>query len=196
MQPHTPAWFTERQALPAGLATQLAQIAPPSAHWSDVVPATHFFCALSQQPPLQGEPVPHDTPHAPAVQACRSGHAAQAPPVEPHLEASVPATHVAPSQQPPLQGWFASHAVTHRRCPTSHASPLGQSALCAQLVGAKSPDPSVPVGASGGAASADPASGGGACAVVPHPLSASTSHRPVAGSRNPIVPPLGLSDRS
>jgi hypothetical protein len=102
-----------------------------------------------QQPPLHGWPPlqavvqvpfgPHALPagqsagpaqpHAPAMQAwplplvVQSTHAAPVP----HATAPPPPTHLpVPSQQPPLQGWFASQVVVH--CPAPpHAWPAGQS---------------------------------------------------------------------
>lgn len=51
-----------------------------------------------------------------------------APPLLPHCPLVVPATHLPPLQQPPLQGCVALHVPVHRWVVVSHAASAGQSA--------------------------------------------------------------------
>ena len=99
-----PAWhtpFESQQPVGHVVALQVPQVC---------VPGLHVVAAGQSPPPLQ--PQRPETHACPAIAAVQSVHA---PPVVPHAPAAVPARHVPPPQQPPMQvPWPAPpHAAVH-----------------------------------------------------------------------------------
>jgi hypothetical protein len=74
-------------------------------------------------------------PQAPATQlwpALLAEQSTQAFPLPPQALPAVPDEQTVPAQQPPLQGWLASHCAPHRCVAALHACPVGQSGVALQ----------------------------------------------------------------
>jgi hypothetical protein len=116
-------------------ATQLAPSQQPLLHsWlaeqrevQERAVVSHAFCD-GQSPALAQPQRPPPVAARQALPALALAHGVQATPPEPQLAGSVPATQLAPSQQPPLQVWPPAHEVEHWCELVSHAEPTGQSA--------------------------------------------------------------------
>jgi hypothetical protein len=120
-----------RQTGPALLVVQSVQ-APPEGPHAALATAAHVLLAV-QQKPLPQTPLAAPTTQV-EVQAPEAQvgvppvHAAQAPPFDPHTASALPATQLAPLQQPPLQASPFAQLVWHWWVLGLQAVPVGQSA--------------------------------------------------------------------
>jgi hypothetical protein len=131
---HTPLAPQAPSELPALHVPPVdAEQQPPLQAWVEEHAEVH---ALFPQASFAGQSVvtlqPQVPPETHAVPEEPPAHELQVAPVAPHAVCEVPATHVPASQQPPLQGWVAEHAVVHAWVVVSQAWSAGQSAADAQ----------------------------------------------------------------